>query len=286
MQTHEHKGSANSIALPAPTSSPIVMALGVTFLLGGIVTSPNISILGAIFMLWGAVSWFRQVLPHEAHEDVPIVRTDEVTITSLRTSVARIEISEEQRANLPVETYPVISGIKGGIVGGLAMIVPALLYGLIRYHSIWYPVNLIGGAGIGGWRNPTTADIAAFHMQGLLAATLIHSLASLLIGLFYGAMLPIFPKRPILFGGMIAPFLWTGILHSVLGIIDPVMNARIDWGWFLVSQLLYGLVAGWVVSRGRKYVTGQPLPMAIRLGLETPGLHIHAEDEDDVEVER
>ena len=41
-----------------------------------------------------------------------------------------------------------MSGIKGGIAGGIAMIFPALLYGLSQHHSIWYPVNLLGGAGV------------------------------------------------------------------------------------------------------------------------------------------
>jgi len=36
------------------------------------------------------------------------------------------------------------SGIKGGIAGGIAMVIPALIYGLIAEHSIWYPVNLFG----------------------------------------------------------------------------------------------------------------------------------------------
>ena len=47
------------------------------------------------------------------------------------------------------------SGIKGGIAGGIAMVIPAELYGIIRFHSIWYVVNLLGGAGVGAWTNPT-----------------------------------------------------------------------------------------------------------------------------------
>ena len=64
--------------------------------------------------------------------------------------------------------------MKGGIAGGIAMILPAEIYGLLSHHSLWYPINLLGGAGVAHWRNPTTADIAAFHWQGLIAATIIH----------------------------------------------------------------------------------------------------------------
>lgn len=181
-------------------------------------------------------------------------------------------VSTAHRAHLPIETYPVMSGIKGGIAGGIAMIVPALLYGLIAQHSIWYPVNLLGGAGVAHWSNPTTADIAAFHWQGLLVATLIHAVTCVLVGLLYGAMLPVLPRHPILLGGILAPVLWTGILHAFMGIINPALDAHIQWGWFLVSQVVYGVVAGIVVAREERVPTGQSLPFAARLGIEAPGL--------------
>ena len=195
-----------------------------------------------------------------------------VTIASSRTLVDRVRLSPEHRAHLPIETYPVTSGIKGGIAGGFAMIVPALVYGLITEHSIWYPVNLLGGAGVANWRNPSTADIAAFHWQGLLVAVVIHSLTCLLIGLLYGAMLPMLPRHPILLGGILAPVLWTGILHSFMGIINPALDAHIAWGWFLVSQVAYGLTAGLVVARQERIPTGQSMPFAARMGIEAAGL--------------
>jgi hypothetical protein len=280
MEIHEHAGPhIKTIQLPAPTAWPIVLALGVTLVFAGIVTSPMISVLGAVFGISGAVGWFLEVLPHEAHEEVPVGATEEIVIFSRRISVARIEISEQHRARLPLETYPIISGIKGGIVGGVVMIFPAMLYGIVGYHSIWYPVNLLGGAGIAGWKTPTTADIAAFHLQGLIAASIIHAIACLLIGLLYGAVLPMLPRRPVLLGGLIAPLLWTGLLHSTLGIIDPVLNERIDWGWFILSQIAFGLVAGWIVSRDNRVPTGQSLPVSIRMGLETPGLHVEEKED-------
>ena len=114
-----------------------------------------------------------------------------------------------------------MAGVKGGIAGGAAMIVPALLYGLIRYHSIWYAVNLLGGAGVAGWSNPTFAEITHFRLSALIFATIIHVVGSLLVGLLYGAMLPMLPRHPVILGGIIAPFLWTGVLHATLGLINP-----------------------------------------------------------------
>jgi hypothetical protein len=281
MQVHGHiEGSeqqANTIHLPAPTAWPIVLAFGISLVFAGVVTSGVISILGAVLAFFAAIGWFRQVLPHEAHEDVEL-EEHEIVIASTRTHVTRVEISEEHRAHLPVETYPVLSGLKGGIAGGIAMIFPALLYGLISHHSIWWPVNLLGGAGVANWTNPTDADIASFHWQGLLVASMIQVVASLLVGLLYGALLPMLPRHPILLGGIIAPLLWTGLLHSTLGIVNPVLDAHIAWGWFVISQITFGLVAGYVVARQGKIQTGQAMPFVLRMGIEASGMHQDGED--------
>jgi flagellar biosynthesis protein FliR len=90
-------------------------------------------------------------------------------------------------------------------------------------------------------------------------------------------MLPMFPKWPILTAGFIAPFLWTGILRSALGIISPILDQRIDWGWFIVSQIAFGLVTGFVVNLHVKVRTPQfrALPFTIRAGI-----HILESDKD------
>lgn len=266
----EH-GTGAAIPLPATTAWPIVLAFGCSLAAAGLVTSAGISILGGVLMLAGSIGWFRQVLPQEQHEELPIVE-QLVTITTSRALVERIRLSPKHRAHFPVETYPVTSGIKGGIAGGFAMILPALLYGLIAQHSIWYPVNLLGGAGVAHWTNSTPAQIAAFHWPWLLIAIVIHSVTCLLVGLLYGAMLPMLPRHPILLGGILAPVLWTGILHSFMGVINPTLADHIAWGWFLVSQVVYGVTAGIVVSRQERILTSQSLPFIERLGLETPGL--------------
>jgi flagellar biosynthesis protein FliR len=87
--------------------------------------------------------------------------------------------------------------------------------------------------------------------------------------LLYGAMLPMFPRKPILTAGFIAPFLWTGILYSALGVISPILNARIDWLWFVISQIAFGLVCGFVVNLQVKVRTPQfrSLPFSVRAGI-------------------
>jgi hypothetical protein len=85
-------------------------------------------------------------------------------------------------------------------------------------------------------------------------------------------MLPMLPRHPVLLGGVLAPVLWTGILHAFMGVINPALDERIQWAWFVVSQVTYGVVAGLVVARQGRIVTGQSLPFAVRLGIESPGM--------------
>lgn len=268
---HQSDTTQKTIALPAPTAWPFVLAFGVTLLAAGLVTTPSISILGGALTLVASVGWFREVLPHEKHETV-VLQAHEMHVETVRTSVARIEVTASHRARLPVETPSIRAGIDGGIAGGIAMTGLALLYGLIGYHSIWYPINLLAGAAIPGWQNYTTAQLVVFHLDGFLLASVIHVVTCLLVGLLYGAMLPMFPRRPILMGGFIAPLLWTGLLYSSINIVNPLLNQRIDWGWFVASQVAFGLVAGFFVNLHTNIRTRQYLPFAARVGLEMPGL--------------
>jgi hypothetical protein len=118
----------------------------------------------------------------------------------------------------------------------------------------------------------TTQQMSSFHVELLLVASAIHVVSSVLVGLLYGALLPMFPRRPILLGGFVAPIVWSGLLHSVLGIINPLLDSRIHWGWFLASQIGFGIVAGLVVARQGRIHTRQYLPFAVRAGLEIPGV--------------
>jgi len=266
----EHGTMISTVQLPAPTAWPIVLALGIALMFAGMVTHWAISLLGLLLALRAIWGWFFQVLPHEHHISVP-VHDEIIAITSIRSTRGRPPNDVMHRKLLPVETFSVTAGIKGGIAGGFAMLVPAALYGLIRYHSVWYAVNLLAAGGFVSWAVQSNAFLAQFHIEGLLAATAIHALASVLIGLLYGAMLPMFPWKPILTAGFIAPLLWTGILYSALGVISPILDARISWLWFVLSQIAFGLVCGFVVNLQVKVRTPQfqALPFSVRAGLHS-----------------
>lgn len=269
-QSEGQQTQANTVKLPAPTAWPMVLALGLSLVIAGMVTNAAISLLGLVLAVIGSVGWLRQVLPIEHHELVA-VQPQLLPSVSTRAAVARLSISPMHRKMLPVETYKITAGIKGGIAGGVAMSIPAMLYGLIKYHSIWYPINLLAAGGFVSWAGESNAFLAEFHLRGFLAALAIHGVTSLLVGLLYGAMLPMFPKWPILTCGFIAPFLWTGLVYSILGIVSPILNQRIDWLWFTISQCAFGLVAGFVVNLDAKVRTPQfrALPFAVRAGLHT-----------------
>jgi len=268
-----------TLELPAPTAWPLVLAFGITLAFAGLVTSESVSVLGGILIIAGAVGWFRNVLPHEEHESVSVT-PGEPAIATTRRDVARLEVADQpKRAWLPLETYPVSAGIKGGLAGSVVMAGLAMLYGLISGNGIWYPVNLLVAGFFPGAVNATTAQIAEFRMSALLLAVPIHLITSLLVGLLYCVMLPMFPRRPVFLGGLIAPIMWSGLLYTTLDIINPVMNHRINWLWFVLSQVGFGVVAGLVVSRQQRIRTYQGLPFAVRAGIEAPGVMRERDEE-------
>jgi hypothetical protein len=269
-----HESESNpprEISLPAPTAWPIVLAFGVSLIFAGLVTTAAVSILGAFFAGAASIGWFREVLPHERHETVRVV-TAAVPVVTTRRAVSHIPVAPElQRAFLPLEIYPVSAGVKGGLAGSVAMAIVAIAYGIISHGSVWYPINLLAAVVYARALEVTTAQMEAFHLPLLLLAIVLHLTTSVLVGLLYGAMLPMFPKRPILLGGFIAPLLWSGLLYNMLGTINPVLSARIHWGWFVASQFAFGIVAGIIVSRQTKVRILQNFPFAVLAGIETPG---------------
>jgi MFS family permease len=112
----------------------------------------------------------------------------------------------------------------------------------------------------------------SFHADSFAIALGLHLVVSTLTGLLYGAMLPMFPRRPIVLGGLIAPALWSGMLYTILGLLNPLLASHIDWLWFIASQVAFGIVAGLVVVRQSHMLTRENLSFAMRAGVEAPGI--------------
>lgn len=278
-----HHPQQVEIALPSPTAWPFFLAVGISLLFAGLLTNASVSILGGILALIAAVGWFRQVLPHEHHVAVEaIVPAEEEALAS--PEVLHIPAAEKiQRAWLPLKVYPIVSGVRGGLAGGVAMAMIAILYGVIFARSIWYPINLIAGSLYSSGAMPSNEALMQFHPAWLLFAVALHLTVCTLVGLLYGAMLPMLPGRPILWGGVVAPLLWSGIVYSVLDFVNPLLDQRINWYWFAASQVAFGVVAGLVVVRHNKQWTRENLPLAMRAGIEAPGLMAEHQEGDKAE---
>jgi hypothetical protein len=279
-RSNEASRSPHTIEVPAPTAWPFIMALGVTLLSAGLVTSPSVSMLGLALALASCIGWFREVLPHEHEEVVPVV-PEEVSLHTERRVVERLPISPDHlRAWLPLRSYPVSAGLKGGLAGSVAMAALACLYGVLKAHSIWYPINLLAAAVYSQSLSLAPAQLYSFHAGTFAIACGLHVLVSSLVGLLYGAMLPMFPRRPILLGGLVAPALWSGLLYTILGLVNPLLASHIDWLWFIASQVAFGIVAGLVVVRQSSVPTYENIAFALRAGIEAPGITRPREQEE------
>ena len=69
------------------------------------------------------------------------------------------------RLRLPEKVHPISAGIKGGSARRTGDAAPALAYGLLSGHGIWYPVNLLAGHGAAGRRCDEPAELEQFHLR-------------------------------------------------------------------------------------------------------------------------
>lgn len=280
-------------AIPKPIGSPLVAAAGVTLLFAGLVTNWVVTIVGAVLALGGAIAWFRQVFPEEVVEEIPEwalrrgqeqargmetahegVERAKIAVEAPRASpsgraAAREVVEGPRRLALPLEIHPYRVGVWGGLAGGAAMAIVACAWGVIFERSLWLPINLLAGVFLPGIESQGLDALRAFDPGWLLTALGIHLVGSIFVGLLYTVALPMMPRRPILFGGVVAPILWTGLVWASLGIVNPALAEYISWPWFIASQVAYGLAAGFVISRFNRVPTMQFLPLSQRLGVES-----------------
>jgi hypothetical protein len=270
-QTEQPPQGGWEIGAPASTSWPFVLAVGFSLAFAGLLTSASVSVLGAVLLVAGCVGWFREVFPREHEITIPVMPEDIRAVTE-RHAVDRIAVAQGQaRAWLPLQTHPISAGLKGGLAGGVAMAVLACAYGLFKIGSIWYPINLLAASVYAQSLKLGPAQLNSFHADSFALALLLHVLVSTAVGLLYGAMLPMFARRPILLGGLIGPVLWSGLLYSMLSLLNPLLESHIDWLWFMASQAAFGIVAGIVVVRQPRVPTRENLSFILRAGIEAPG---------------
>lgn len=287
-QTSQHgeageRTEESHIQLPAPTFWPIIFAFGVTLAFAGIITHWVVSTVGLIVAFRGIIGWWHDVIPHELHEELPInplLRPAPVMVE--HRSVVRLKAGEGgHRVRIPEKVHPYSAGVLGGLAGGAAMAGLAVLYGLIAQHSIWYPVNLLAGVVIPNIGYETLEQLRAFNGLAFFAALVGHVGISILVGIVYAVILPMFPKYAPFWAGILMPLFWSGLVATTLNVLNPVLNSRISWPWFVVCQLAFGLVGGFVIARSTNISTMQNWSLAERAFLHTPGMGPSDEDNRD-----
>jgi hypothetical protein len=288
--SHElHHGEAGErtdeshIELPAPTFWPIFFAFGITLMAAGIVTHWSVGAVGLVLAARGAVGWWSVVIPHEAHEHLPIDPAHRPAPILVETrSVVQLRAGEARhRVRIPEEIHPYSAGIWGGLAGGTVMAGLACLYGLILHHSIWYPVNLMAAAVIPQIGLYSPEQLGAFNSIAFTAALLGHITLSILVGIVYAAIMPMFPKYAPFWAGILMPLFWSALIAVSLNLLNPALNSRISWPWFVVCQLGYGLVGGYFIARSTSIRTMQSWSLAERAFLDAPGLKAPRKDDEE-----
>lgn len=272
MSSDHHEKEPGTIELPTPTAWPIISAFGLTLFFAGLVTDISITIVGTVVGLVGAVYWCLDLFPHPKHEPVKL-RDPENGPKPIRTAGRVVQMLEAghvpHRAHIPVSVHPYMAGVIGGAAGGIAMAIAACISGLVLFGSIWYPVNLLAAGGLPSLAIAGKQTLMDFNAAGLIVGVLSHGTVSIMVGLLYTVIVPMLPRRmEWLWAGVVIPVIWTALIYFTLGLINPALNAAISWPAFVVCQIVFGLVCGFVVFRSGKVETMQSWSLAQKLGVE------------------
>jgi hypothetical protein len=254
-QATPQPAAPDAVEMPRPTVAPLVLALGMALVAAGVAFGPAFLVVGALVLVAGLGIWIGQLLPGRGHvrESLAAPRPRPVAGTPGRVESLRPGMPG-YRLRLPEQVRPVSAGVRGGIAGGALMPVPALLWGLLSGHGLFYPVNLLAGMVLPGVGQMTVPELEQFHASLLLVALVIHAILSVVIGLIYGVLLPTLPAvpRPIAWGGLLMPVLWTGASYVAMSVVNPALPGKVSWPWFIVSQLVYGITMPAVVLGARR----------------------------------
>ncbi len=243
-----------SVEMPRPTVAPMVLALGIVLAAAGVATNFAFLAVGGVLFVIALGMWIGQLLSGRGHIHEPLVESSlrPVAVAPRPEGVERLRQGMPgYRLRLPVEVHPVSAGVKGGVIGGLVMPLPAMLYGLVSGHGIWMALNLLAGMVLPGIGELTDDELGHFNLTLSIIGIAIHVTVSLVFGLLYGVLLPTLPSvaKPVAWGALLMPLLWTATSFVLISNVNPVVRERIDWPWFIASQFVFGVVAAAVVMR-------------------------------------
>ena len=128
------------------------------------------------------------------------------------------------RAWLPLQIYPVSAGVKGGLAGGRGDGAAGMRLWIAEAGSIWYPINLLAAAVYFASLKLGPAQIAAFQPDSFAIAVGLHLVSTARRAAVRRDAADVSASAD-LFGGLIAPVLWSGLLQSILGVIESGARA-------------------------------------------------------------
>lgn len=251
-----HEPDETTIEMPRPTAAPIVVSLGLALCGAGLAMGWFMLIAGAAMLIAGLGMWVQQLLPGRGHvhEVVAGIAAPAVAPRPSQRVEKLVAGKPGYRLRMPEKVHPISAGVKGGIVAGLVMPIPALAYGLFSGHGIWYPINLLAGIAMPGIEVYSVAQLEEFRPGLLVISIVVHAVMSLVFGLLYGVLMPTLPNvpEPIAWGALLMPALWTAVSYVLMGAVNPALRDGVDWPWFIASQFVFGVVTAVVVMRSAR----------------------------------
>jgi hypothetical protein len=248
----EPPAAPDSIETPQPTAAPVVFAAGLTLLAAGVAFGPAFFAVGGVVAIVGLGIWIGQLAPGRGHMHESLAEPSQAPgpVAAAPVGVERMRPGlPGYRLRLPEQVHPTSAGLKGGLVGALAMPLPALAWGFLSGHGPWYPANLLAGMVLPGVGGMSVPELEQLQPTLLVVALVIHVAMSVVIGLVFGVLLPTLPEvpPPIAWGGLLMPVLWTGVSYVAMRAADPALSTMVNWPWFIVSQFVFGITMPAVV---------------------------------------
>ena len=247
------------IDMPKPTVWPMILALSFTLIAAAAALgAPAFAVIGGLLFVVSLCGWMSDLLPGRGHESEALTHPLPTPVQSQTGTVEQLQPGMiGYRFRLPEKVHPISAGLKGGVAGGLLMPIPALAWGLLSGHGIWFPVNLLAGLVLPGVDNQPVEELEKFQLPLFLIGLILHIVMSTTIGLIYGVMLPTIPGATywqIIIGGIVLPLVWTGSSRGMMGIANPLLEHYVEWPFFALSQYVFGLTAAIVVVRSEKVI--------------------------------
>ena len=154
-----------------------------------------------------------------------------------------------QERSVPAEVYTIRAGAIGGLLGGIAMGIIALLYGALWRGSPWLPVNVIAATALRDLQSVNVNQLMQFNATALVVGLAMHFVLAIALGILFALLLPTLPGSPVFWAIIVGPLLWIIATVITLPLVNPMGARVIDWPSFIGAHLAYGLTMGlYVVS--------------------------------------